>query len=457
MTLGSNLSLRISAILLCGFVIFQALVWGLLSLPSRGDENRPYNLPLPAQARIMAETLEHEPAARRAMLLDTMNGSLYTLRLTRDPQMRPDSDDLADLRARYVAAMPGRTIGLSGRRPLLGRFVGARPWPGRFFAPITLTVSLADGSRLLIDSRPSSVVRTYLRQRAFLGATSGLLLLAILAFAVRQTTRPLVRLSRGVRSFATNLQTPDLPLRGSRELRDLSAAFNDMKARIGTLMAERTRMLAGIAHDMRTYLTRLRLRAEFIDDPDQRARATRDLDEMSALLDDTLLFASREAADPPKPALIDVAKALDAVAAIRAETGAAVALEPVPPGLRISAVPIAFRRIVDNLIDNGLRHGEHVRLAAEGGADGKSVVVRISDDGPGVPAAALARLGEPFGRVDPSRDRTTGGAGLGLAIVKALAERDGGKVQFANGAVSGFVVQVEYPAAAGHMEGRRPT
>lgn len=444
MTVGSNLSLRITALLLIGFVLFQMAIVATMALPSRGNDRRPYNLPLPEQVHMMVDLLDPAPPARRAMLIDMFNSSLYTVSIRHDPLAPLPSrrKGLDQLERQYDAALPGHAVDLVGRQPLLDRIAGKGPWPGRFFAPIFITVRLQGGDVLVIDSRPSALVRSWLRERSLIGAIGGLIVLAVLALAVRQTTRPLVRLSRGVRELSGNLDTPDLPVSGSREMRALSAAFNEMKARIGSLLSERTRMLAGIAHDMRTYLTRLRLRADFIDDVDQRTRAIADLDEMAALLDDTLLFARRDADAAPKPQRIDVATELAAIAALRRDMGEAVELLPVPTGLTIQATPIALRRMLANLIDNGLRHGGQVTLSA--GAWRGGVKIAVADNGPGVPEAALSHLGEPFGRIDPSRDRSTGGAGLGLAIVKALAERDGAEVSFANRAGGGFVATLAF-------------
>jgi signal transduction histidine kinase len=171
-------------------------------------------------------------------------------------------------------------------------------------------------------------------------------------------------------------------------------------------------------------------------------RAITDLDEMAALLDDTLLFARRDAEAAPKPQRIDIAAELSAIAGLRRDMGEAVELLPVPTSLTIQATPIALRRMLANLIDNGLRHGGQVTLSA-GEWEGR-VKITVADNGPGVPEAALSRLGEPFGRIDPSRDRSTGGAGLGLAIVRALAERDGAEVSFANRAGGGFVATLAF-------------
>lgn len=444
MTISANLSLRIMAILLGGFVLLQLLIVTAITLPGQGDERRPYNLPLPAQARAMAETLESAPATRREGLIETFNDSLYSVTIVPSaPAIQSElEEDLARLRASYVAALPGRTVAVSGNRPLLRRLLGSRPRSARFFAPVTVTVGLSNGAFMVLDSRPSSLIRSYLRSRSVIGAAGGVILLVALMLAVRQTTRPLVRLSRGVRRFALNLAEPDLPVTGPREVRDVAQAFNEMKLRIAGLIEERTRVLAAIAHDMRTYLTRLRLRAEFIGDEPQRARAVRDLDEMSALLSDTLLLAAQAYGNMPPAEPLDVSAELIALVTERRDLGEQVNLVCSIAEVAIEARRTGFRRILSNLIDNGLRHGSRVSITAA--IVGNRVVITVIDDGPGVPADALARLGEPFHRLDPSRDRETGGAGLGLAIVCALATRDSAEIAFANREGGGLQVTLSF-------------
>lgn len=224
-------------------------------------------------------------------------------------------------------------------------------------------------------------------------------------------------------------------------MRELASAFNDKKAQIRVLIGERTRVLAVIAHDLRTYLTRLRLRAEFIDDPDQQARAVRDIDEMTALINDTLL-ADRDSAPPSHPERVTVAQALAEIVDAHRELDEAVTLAPVPDDLAIAATPLSLHRILDNFIANGVRHGNAVAISAH--ATGETVDIVVEDDGPGVPVDGLASLGIPFQRFDPSRSRETGGAGLGLAIVRALAERDHAEVFFGQGAPGGLRVKIRY-------------
>jgi signal transduction histidine kinase len=311
---------------------------------------------------------------------------------------------------------------------------------------VRISVSPVAGGTLVLDSRPSDAARADMRRRAWRGAVAVLLVLGALLFAIRQTTRPIARLNEGVRRFGSALSAPDVVPAGSAELRELAVAFNDMKARIAGLVEERTRILAAVAHDLRTYLTRLRLRADYIVDDEQRSRAENDLSEMAALLDDTLLFAKPRQRRSFGQS-INVADELVAVASIRRDAGQEVSvdLEGIGRATTIMVDPLSLRRMLANLLDNGLRYGSHVMLAAS--QSGSAVAISVCDDGPGVPDELLRRLGEPYLRVESSRDRSTGGAGLGLAIVRALAAENGAELQLANLA-PGFRASILFPATA---------
>jgi signal transduction histidine kinase len=200
-------------------------------------------------------------------------------------------------------------------------------------------------------------------------------------------------------------------------------------------------MLAAIAHDMRTYLTRLRLRAEYIDAAEQRTKAVQDLDEMALLLDDTLLFARTDSDTSVHPEPIGLAAELARIVAQRIEMGCAVTLEGDVAGT-VMADRIGLRRMLANLIDNGLRYGTRVMLTVC--ETGSMIEIAVADDGPGVPADALARLGQPYARIDPSRDRATGGAGLGLAIVGALAGQMGARLILANRTPHGLLATLRF-------------
>jgi signal transduction histidine kinase len=444
MTLTRNLSLRIAFILLAGFVLLQLAMAGAMLLPAGGRPRWPLNLPQPAQTRSLVEAIERTPPARRANFVSALNSGLFTLRLER---RFPDLDgrDGAEIGDLYVRSLPGRRVEMSLGRGLLARLAPRWAGPGRFAAPSRLAIGLRDQGVLVIEGTPSEPMRLYLRQRAVAGALGGLLVLLAIGLAVRRSTRPLVRLAQGVRQLGPDIAGPDLPVEGPRETRDLALAFNEMKARIGALVAERTRILAAIAHDMRTYLTRLRLRADYIDDADQRQRAVDDLAEMSDLLDDTLLFAKGADGAGEGRTRIDVTAELEALVALRREMGDRVTLEPAGADGDILASPLALRRAFNNLIDNGLRYGGEVSISRQ--SEEGETVIAFADRGPGVREEMIDRLAEPFLRVEPSRGRATGGAGLGLAIVEALVTAQGGRVAFANRPEGGFLVTLRFPRA----------
>jgi signal transduction histidine kinase len=446
-TLRPNLSVRAVAILLAGFVALQLLIVAATRLPTHGSDARPYGLPAPSEIAVMVAAIERAPAPERARLVGLLDEGLYSVRLSAEgvtASPHETTGDLIGLGRYYAAALPGHAVAVDARRAWLGALTSdARPT--RLLSPVSLSISLDDGTALVLTSRPSDNIQAFLGRRSLLAAFAGLLLLLILMMAMRQTMRPIVRLARAVRAYRGDGDDPALPVEGASEVRDLARAFNDMKGRISGLIAERTHTLAAIAHDMRTYLTRLRLRAEYIDDSDHRERAVRDLDEMAALLDDTLLLAQGDAGKAEPAAPVDIGALVRDAVAVREADPAALLLDvpdaPVPACVR----PLAVRRIVANLVDNGQRYAAHVKvtLISRGG----QALLVVSDDGPGIAPEMLERLGEPFMRADPSRNRESGGAGLGLAIVRALAARDGGTVQFENRASGGLRVTIAWPLA----------
>jgi signal transduction histidine kinase len=441
MALTDNLSARISIILLAGSAVLLIMIGLLAGLPTDGGgAPRVFQIPMPREALAIVQAVEAGPPAARPAIVRGLDAAVMQVRLA--PGFPPPGDDLraataADLGYRgYATAFGGRIFRIDVR--MRGRL---RPFaPGR--DAVRLSVGLKGGGVLIMQRRPSRTVRNLLARAALIVAGAALVVLAMLAAAVRQTTRPVAALALAVDRFGDRLDAADLPLSGPREIRALAQAFNAMQQRIRGLVDDRTRMLAAVAHDMRTYLTRLRLRAEFIGDDAQRAKAVADLDEMGALLGDTLLFAGMDAGGHGKDERIDLGQELAELVELRREMGDLVTLEAVE-GVEVHGSRLALRRMVGNLVDNALRFaGEAEVLLLAGGREAR---ISVRDRGPGLPEEALERVTGPFERMEGSRNRATGGAGLGLAIVRALAEAQGGRLSLGNRPGGGLVAEVSLP------------
>jgi signal transduction histidine kinase len=444
-----TLAFRATVILVGSFVLLQLAVFALTSQAGRDQPSGGGGLPSVAQVRAMVDLIEAMPPPRRAAAAAAFDGALYHVLVEGGPlPPSAESAQAMDIGRIYSSGLPGHRLSVTGRAVRFRRLARLNPWPGWISDPLAIHVTVAgDTSTVLtIESQPSQPVRALLRQRAALLGLGGIAALVALAFAVRATTRPIVRLARDIRTYRGEPDSPDLAVAGSPELRDLAQAYNEMKGRIAELIAERTRLLAAIAHDMRTYITRIRLRTEFIDDAGQRERAARDLDEMAALLDATLLLARAEARGTDMRRPLDLVAELRRAAEIHRELGDAVTLSLSVEQARVVIAPLAVRRTLTNLIDNALRHGTCVGLSLA--EDRGRWRIDVSDDGPGVPSDKLRGLGQPFGRIDPSRNRSAGGgAGLGLAIVRALISAQGGEIAFANRDEGGFLVSIWLPVS----------
>jgi signal transduction histidine kinase len=260
---------------------------------------------------------------------------------------------------------------------------------------------------------------------------------------VRELAEAADRLGRDVNS-------PPLPEAGPREVATAAHAFNTMAERIRRFVSDRTLMLAAISHDLRTPITRMRLRAEFVEDEEIRARMLADLAEMEAMVNASLAFArDDQAAEASVP--------LDLVALLRTvldeATDAAAARGEAPPPvdyagperLTLRARPLALKRAIGNLVQNALLHGGSARVRIEPPSGGTLRLV-ISDDGPGIPEESLEAVFQPFRRLEGSRNRETGGTGLGLPIARNILRGHGGDVVLANRPGGGLDAIVTLPA-----------
>lgn len=266
--------------------------------------------------------------------------------------------------------------------------------------------------------------------------------IVLIWYATRMTVHPLTRLAQAAHALGTDLRQPPLPEDGPSEVREAAQAFNTMQQRIRQDIEERERFLAAVSHDLRTPVTRLRLRSELLQDEQVRERNLRDLDEMQQMLGSALDFLRGKAVDEPLSPL-DLVALLESLVDDQAEAGHEVLLST-PPSVRIEGRPQALRRAIGNLIENALKYGQRAHVTLQADVDGVRVIVE--DEGPGLPPAELEQVFEPFYRVESSRNRETGGVGLGLAIVRQIARKHGGDVRLANRPICGLSATLWLPS-----------
>jgi signal transduction histidine kinase len=273
-----------------------------------------------------------------------------------------------------------------------------------------------------------------------------ILVLLTTVWAAHRMTRPLRQFAQAADRFGVDVRAPPMAEKGSRELRRAATAFNRMQDRLRRFVDDRTMMLAAISHDLRTVLTRLRLRAEFIEDGEQQDKAIADIDEMQAMLDETLSFA-RDDAREEAAVETDLSALLGTLCETMSDAGLPVTFEASPP-LTLACRPVALRRAVRNILDNAVRYGgkSHITLSGEDG----SAVIEITDQGPGIPEDMREKVFQPFFRLETSRSRETGGTGLGLSSARTILRRHGGDItlhdaQLGSLLAGGLLVRIRLP------------
>lgn len=266
--------------------------------------------------------------------------------------------------------------------------------------------------------------------------------------AVRQAVRPLTQLAQAANTLDPNISRPHLDEQGPTEVARASAAFNAMQDRIASYLKERMQLLGAISHDLQTPITRMKLRAEFMDDSTDKIKLTQDLSEVECLVREGIEYARSAHGTQEKPVRIDLYDFLESMVFDYQDTERQVTL--IAPASRVARPmqtrPHALRRILGNLIDNALKFAGSAEVKVQDrGAEGISIFVL--DRGPGIPDHELEAVLQPFYRVEGSRNRDTGGTGLGLAIGQQLASVLGGKLVLRNRDGGGLSVETQIAAS----------
>ncbi len=295
-------------------------------------------------------------------------------------------------------------------------------------ANFVVQVGLHDGSRVTFDSYLSPEAADVPLRIALTLLASLVTVIALSLIAVRWITVPLRSLATAAEKLGQDINNPPLPESGPREVRQAAKAFNTMQQKLAGFIADRTRLFTAMSHDLKTPITRLRLRAELLDDEAMRARFIKDLEEMETMVTQTLDYM-RDATVREPVQSIDVAALLESLQNDYEESGGEVGIRGSAAG-PYAGRPLALRRCLTNLLDNALRYGKRATVVID---DGPAVLaLRIQDEGPGLPDDQLERAFEPFFRSESSRSRDTGGTGLGLGIARNIARAHHGDLVLRN-------------------------
>ncbi len=317
---------------------------------------------------------------------------------------------------------------------------------GHSWHAVVISMRLPDGEWLNVKAKLEPLrpwhSPTFLVAFVLMTAAAAVLTL----WAVRRLTAPVQTLAHAAEALGRDVNAPPLPEDGPTEVATAAVAFNTMAARIRRFVQDRTELLTAIGHDLRTPITRLKLRAEFVEDDEQRGKILADLEELETMVSATLAFG-RDARTTEPVSQLDLAELLRTILDEAGDARPDV-LDKLnydgPAHLTVHARSLALKRAFVNLIANAVNYGGSatVRLVMP---DNRVVVVEIEDDGPGIASGDVDRVFEPFHRGEPSRNRETGGVGLGLPIARNIMRAHGGDVTLANRPTGGVKATVTLP------------
>lgn len=441
---------RLLLIFVASLIALQLLaVMFYFSQRSRATD-RGFSLPFPDQVAALVELFETSPPAQRTLLLRAANSAEISVRLEpKSPELQPEtwqpSPFVERTLKRYLEVIGEREVTVllqpsEGSPQRYGGLAMIYPAAARIF------VALKTGETLVIETTGVLSIRIFGWPPGFWAGLLGFLIAILVFFSVRAEAKPLRELARAVDRVDLDGKADPIPDRpkGAPEIRALIAAFNRMRDRLAFLMKSRLALIGGISHDLRTYATRLRLRAELIPDDEERSRAIRDIEDMMQLLDDSLLAVEANGRADVGHELVDVADILaQEIADLRA-AGQPVALTNRRRGdAVVLGHSLALKRVLVNVIDNAIKYGERADISLD--VADATVVITVDDRGRGIPADQRAAVLEPFVRLEGSRNRRTGGAGLGLAIAHAAVQAHGGTLELGDAEPRGTRVRITLP------------
>ncbi|MFW0754785.1 ATP-binding protein [Pseudomonas sp. H11T01] len=422
-----TLASRLSLIFLVGLILAQGLSFGAQFYERYQSAKSTMLGNLETDVSTSIAILDRLPAAERAGWLQRLERHNYGYLLSEgEPGTPMDLNDVP-IAVRSIKDAIGHDYSLV--------FTDI-PGPQKHFQA---HLRLGDGSPVTIDVRPSMVPLSPWLPVVLLGQL--LLLIGCTWLAVRIAIRPLTQLARAVETLDPNAHAIHLDETGPTEVAYAAVAFNAMQDRIAAYLKERMQLLAAISHDLQTPITRMKLRAEFMDDSPEKDKLWNDLDEMEHLVREGVAYARSIHGSTEVSCRIDLDSFLDSLVFDYQDMGKEVQLSGKNAAV-IDTRPHALRRVLVNLIDNALKFAGAAEIVIESKAD-RSLSILVLDRGPGIAEHELVEVLKPFYRVESSRNRSTGGTGLGLAIAQQLALAIGGSLTLRNRDGGGLCAELE--------------
>jgi len=305
---------------------------------------------------------------------------------------------------------------------------------------VVIRIQMTDGVLIVVTTRKRLFSSTtYIFVLWMVG--TAMILFGVAVVFMRNQVKPIRRLALAADTFGKGRDAPSFKPEGAQEVRQAATAFIAMRDRIQRQITQRTEMLAGVSHDLRTPLTRMKLQLELLGDREGVADLKGDVEEMEYMLEGYLAFARGEGSETPRPTSL-TALLGDVVAQARRKGGDAIDLHT-EGEITVPIRPAAMKRCVTNLIDNALRYADHVSVRA--GQRGDSIEITVDDDGPGIPEDRRDDVFKPFFRLERSRNPVTGGVGLGLTIARDVLRGHGGDIELGASPSGGLRARLRLP------------
>ncbi|MEO8922731.1 MAG: ATP-binding protein [Caldimonas sp.] len=443
-------------VMLCGLVGAQILSL-TIHMQDRGDSSRQEGGARSAK-RIadVVRLLDTSSPAERLAMVNVLSLPPLLVRLDSAP-ISPQGSDRASMFAgtirRYLGSDRPLEVVVADAEPKKPRSTAERSMMIPTDFSFVLQVRLHDGMLVTFDARPPMRDTSWPYRMTL---SLGVLLIAVVLLslvAVHWATRPLKALADAADELGRDIHRSPMPESGPIEVARATRAFNTMQTRLNAYLRERTSVLAAMSHDLKTPVTRLRLRAELLGDAQLRLKFVGDLEEMESMVGATLDFL-RGTGGAEATRAVDMNALLESLQADLSDVGERVSIEGHAQWPYVGQ-PTQLKRCLRNLVENATKYGKSASINANDNEERLQISIR--DEGPGIPEAELGRVFDPFYRLEQSRNRDTGGTGLGLTIAKSIAESHGGQLILQNLGAGGLEARLTLPRSLSSMRARAAT